>query len=326
MKILVTGGAGYIGSFMTKMLLDKGYEVLVFDNLERGYREAVDSRSEFVKGDLRELSDASHLFVTRNIDAVMHFASYISVEESENEPSKYYENNVLGSKNLFQTAYEAGVRNFIFSSSAAVYGNPEVIPIPEDHQTNPTSEYGKNKLEMENVLKSLRAKDPSISFVSLRYFNAAGASLDGTMGENHNPETHLIPLAIQSIVDDSGFSLYGADYDTPDGTCIRDYIHVLDLCEAHLLALSKISKEPGGYVYNVGTGVGHSNREVLKIVEKVARRKLRLIEGARRMGDADRLVADPQKIKSDLGFSPKYSDLNTIVGTAWKWNAKKSQT
>lgn len=324
MKILVTGGAGYIGSFMVRVLLARGFEVVVFDSLERGHKEAIDARAKFVKGDIKNKTDVRLLLSNEKFEAVMHFAAYISVEESENEPQKYYQNNVLGSKNLFESAITTGkVKNFIFSSSAAVYGNPQKIPIPEDHPKNPTSEYGKNKLEMEGILESLRNDNPEVSFAALRYFNAAGASIDGLNGENHNPETHIIPLVIRAAIRGKEFKLYGTDYNTPDGTCVRDYIHVLDLVEAHILTLSKIQKEPGAYFYNVGTGEGHSNKEVLKIVEKVSGRKIKVREETRRPGDPGQLVADPTKIKTELGFAPKYSDLETIVKTAWLWHTRK---
>lgn len=320
MKILVTGGAGYIGSFMVRALLEKGHQVVVFDSLERGYQDAVDKRAIFVRGDIKNKSELENLFNHEKFDAVMHFAGYISVEESTSEPQKYYENNVTGSKNLFESAInKGGVKKIIFSSSAAVYGSPQTIPIPEDHPKNPTSEYGKNKLAVEETLSSLRAENLEINFVSLRYFNAAGAAIDGSNGENHNPETHIIPLAIKAAMEDSEFNLFGINYKTPDGTCIRDYIHVLDLVEAHVLALERIIKQPGAYFYNVGTGIGYSNREVMSVVEEVSGKKIKTVEQPRRTGDSDQLVADPKKINEELGFSPKYSDLETIVRSAWLW-------
>lgn len=322
-KILVTGGAGYIGSITSKLLLDKDFEVTIFDNLERGHKEAVDSRAKFIKGDLRQVGDLANLFELSKFDAILHFAGLISVEESEKEPELYRENNVLGSKNLFDKALENGVIKIIFSSTAAVYGNPQKIPIPESHPKNPTSEYGRTKLEIEKYLDSLRVKDDRLSFASLRYFNACGALLDGSMGEDHSPETHIIPLAIKAAQEGREFKLFGTDYDTPDGTCIRDYIHVLDLAEAHILALNKISNETGGYYYNVGTGKGFSNREIIEKVKQVSGRDFKIIEVERRMGDADRLIADPSKINEELGFAPAYSDIDTIVKSAWKWHSKE---
>ena len=324
MRILVTGGAGYIGSFMVKALLDKGHETVVFDSLERGHQEAIDPRAEFIRGDIKNMVDLESLFSSKKFDALMHFAAYISVEESEREKEKYYQNNVIGSKKLFQSAIKLGdVKNFIFSSSCAVYGNPKKIPIAEDHPRNPVSEYGKNKLLMEEILEDLRRQENESSFAALRYFNAAGAGLDGLNGENHNPEIHIIPLAIRAAITNGEFNLYGTDYNTPDGTCIRDYIHVLDLVTAHILALEKIQKDPGGYYYNVGTGNGYSNKQVLAKTEDISGKKINVKEAARRPGDPDRLVADPTKIKSELGFEPKYSDLETIVRTAWKWHTSK---
>lgn len=323
MRILVTGAAGYIGSFMVRSLLGKGDEVVTFDNLERGHKEVIDSRAKFIDGDIKDRKSLELLFKNESIDALMHFAAYISVEESERQPEVYYQNNVVGSQNLFESAIKiGGIKNFIFSSSAAVYGDPIKIPIPEDHPKNPTSEYGKNKLAMEEIIESMQKENPDVNFVSLRYFNAAGASLDGLSGESHDPETHIIPLAIRSAIQDSEFKLYGTNYNTPDGTCIRDYIHVLDLVEAHILALGKIQKNSGSYFYNVGTGNGYSNRQVLEVVEKVSGRKINVQEQTRRAGDADKLVADPTKIRSELGFDPKYSDLETIVKSAWLWHTR----
>jgi len=323
MRILVTGGAGYIGSITSKTLLDRGFEVVIFDNLERGHREAVDSRAKFVQGDLRNTDDLEKLFSDNKFDAIMHFAGLISVEESEKDPELYKENNVTGSKNLFDKALEKGVNKIIFSSTAAVYGNPQKIPIPEDHPKNPTSQYGRTKLEIEEYLAELYGKDDSFSFVCLRYFNACGATPDGSMGEAHSPETHIIPLAIKAAQEGREFKLFGTDYDTPDGTCVRDYIHVLDLVEAHILALDKISNETGGYYYNVGTGKGFSNKEIIEKVKEVSGREFGVVEEERRAGDADRLIADPSKINQELGFAPKYSDIDTIIQSAWKWHSKR---
>src|SRR3989344_8154378 len=323
MKVLVTGGAGYIGSFMIKKLLDDDYSVTVIDNLERGHVELVDERAQFFKLDIKDDKSLSNLFSENSFDAVFHFAGLISVEESEKEKEKYFETNTEGSKKLFTKALEMGkVKKFIFSSTAAVYGNPTKVPIPEDHPKNPTSVYGKTKLQTEEFLSQFQEENPDISFVSLRYFNACGAALDSSIGEKHLPETHIIPLAIDSLLSNKEFYLFGTYYETPDGTCIRDYIHVLDLVEAHILAYEQIKKNKGGYFYNVGTGSGFSNREVIKMIEEVSGRKINLIEKERRKGDADRLIADSTKIKNELGFVPDYSDLKTIVKTAWEWHGK----
>jgi len=324
MKILVTGGAGYIGSFMTKTLLDRGDEVTVFDNLERGHIKAVDKRAKFVKGDLKNSVDLQSLFSSNNFDAAIHFAGLIAVGESEEKPDLYYQNNVVGSKNFFETAVNMGkIKNLVFSSSAAVYGNPIKIPIPEDHPKNPTSEYGKNKLKVEEILSKLGESNLDINFVALRYFNASGAALDGSMGENHSPETHIIPNVIKALLSGETFKLFGSDYKTKDGTCVRDYIHVLDLVEAHILAIEKLKSEKGFKIYNVGTGNGYSNREIIEMVKKISGKELEVKESPRRKGDADELIADPTKIKTELGFSPKYSDLETIVSSAWSWHSTK---
>jgi UDP-glucose 4-epimerase len=323
MNVLVTGGAGYIGSFMTKALLDKGYKVIVFDSLERGHKEAVDARAIFIQGDIKDMVALDTLFGQNQIDAVMHFAGYISVEESTKNPEVYFQNNIVGSKNLFNAAIAHGVKKIIFSSSAAVYGNPTMVPIPEDHPKNPTSPYGQNKLDAEKILADLCSENTDLGFASLRYFNAAGASLDGSLGENHNPETHIIPLAIRAIIESKEFNLYGTDYDTQDGTCIRDYIHVVDLVDAHILALEKLGESGGEHYYNVGTGNGYSNREVINAIEEVSGKKINIIEREKRAGDADKLIADPTRIQTELGFVPQYSDLQTIVKTAWNYYSKK---
>ena len=325
MKILITGGAGYIGSFMTKTLLDKNYEAVVFDSLERGHKNSIDKRAKFIQGDLKNLATLEALFCEEKIDAVMHFAGYISVEESAKKPSLYYQNNVKGSENLFSTAVNIGkVDKFIFSSSAAVYGNPIKTPILEDHPKNPTSPYGKTKLITEQTLEHF-GEQHEISFVSLRYFNAAGASIDGKMGEIHNPETHIIPLAIKAALNNSKFNLYGTDYNTPDGTCIRDYIHVIDLVEAHILVLEKLKREKGGFFYNVGIGEGYSNKEVVSMVKKITNIDFKVEIAKRRKGDPEVLIADPEKIQQELGFRPQYSDLETIVRTAFKWHKRNSK-
>ncbi len=324
--MLVTGGAGYIGSFMTRLLLDREYEVVVLDNLERGDKARIDPRAEFIKGDIRDQAFLKDFFKKYKFDAVLHFAGYIAVAESELDPKRYYENNVEGSKNLFTAAIESGTDKFIFSSSAAVYGNPETLPIPEDHPKNPTSNYGQNKLDVEKILSTLRESHPEVDFVCLRYFNASGAALDGSNGEAHEPETHIIPLAIRAALGGSDFKLYGTDYDTEDGTCVRDYIHVLDLVQAHILALDKLYYEPGEYYYNVGVGQGYTNKQVIDMVKKVSGKEFKVIEEPRRSGDPDKLIADPSRINNELSFSPKYSDLQSIVESAWKWHVRQLET
>ncbi|MBI2430807.1 MAG: UDP-glucose 4-epimerase GalE [Candidatus Levybacteria bacterium] len=322
MRILVTGGAGYIGSFATKALLDKGYSVVVLDSLERGYKDAIDKRAEIVELDILDAQRLSNVFDKYSFEGVMHFAGYISMEESMQDPGLYFHKNTTGGQMLIEQAIKHNVKYFIFSSTAGVYGNPVKVPIPEDHPKNPTNPYGESKLMVERVL-SWYQKIHGISFAALRYFNAAGASLDGTLGEDHQPETHIIPLAIKAALTGEEFILYGSDYNTKDGSCVRDYIHVIDLVEAHLLALQKLQREKGDYFYNVGTGKGYSNKEVIATVQKISGINFAIKEASRRAGDAETLIADPTHIQKDLGFSPKYSDLETIVKSAWKWHRRK---
>lgn len=322
MKVLVTGGAGYIGGFMVKRLLDDGHTVTVADSLERGYEKAVDTRATFSKGDLSDPTFLTTLFSGDTFDAIIHFAGYISVGESMKDAYRYFHNNVSSSVNLLEEARKHNVTKIVFSSSAAVYGSPVKVPIPEDHQKNPESPYGESKLMFETVLKWYQTVY-QFNSVSLRYFNACGAALDGTRGELHDPETHIIPNAIKAVLGDRPFTLYGNDYQTPDGTCVRDYIHVLDLVEAHVLALAKLEKDSGAFVYNVGTGKGFSNKEVLEMVKKVSGKDFPITMADRRAGDADTLVADPTKITAELHFSPKHSDLETIVTSAWQWHTKQ---
>lgn len=321
MTILVTGGAGYIGSFMAKLLLERGDEVVVADSLERGHKESVDSGAKLYVGNLLDKSFVSKVFSENKFDAVINFAGFISMGESMENPYIYFQNNVFTSLNLMEEMVKTGSNNFIFSSSAGVYGNPIKLPIPEDHQTNPENPYGESKLMVEKLMKWYQ-KTHGLNCVALRYFNASGASLDGLMGENHSPESHLIPNIISAMLKGENFKLFGTDYKTKDGTCVRDYIHVLDLVEAHVLAIEKLAKDKGMYIYNVGTGNGYSNRQVLLMVEKVSGQKVNVLESPRRLGDADELVADTSKIKSELNFNPKYSDLETIVKTAWQWHKR----
>ncbi|MEK7450483.1 MAG: UDP-glucose 4-epimerase GalE [Patescibacteria group bacterium] len=322
MKILVTGGAGYIGSFMITLLLEKGYEVVVADNLSRGYKYAVNSKAEFIMGDLNKKDFVSSLFLKNEFGGIIHFAGYISMAESMENPYIYFQNNFLAALNIIDEASKSkNIVPIIFSSTAGVYGNPLQIPISENHPKNPTNPYGESKLMIEKTLSWYR-EIYGLSFVSLRYFNAAGASLDGKMGENHNPETHIIPNAIKSAISNSEFILYGDDYKTKDGTCIRDYIHVLDLVEAHVLALEKLRRDEGGFFYNAGIGKGYSNREVIDTIKKVSGIDFKVKIAQRRPGDAERLVADSTAINTELGFKPKYSNIETIVKTAFEWHKR----
>lgn len=319
MKVLVTGGAGFIGSFMAKRLLDENIEVVIVDSLERGHKESIDPRAVFKQGNLTDVSFVEDLFKQQSFDAVIHFAAYISMKESMENPYIYFNNNIVASLTILESMRKHNNNNFIFSSTAGVYGNPITIPIPENHIKQPENPYGESKLMVERIL-SWYHQLHSISSVCLRYFNAAGASLDGKLGEGHLPESHIIPNIIAAALSKKPFMLYGTDYKTPDGTCIRDYIHVLDLVEAHILAMKKLQQNPGAYAYNVGTGKGYSNKEVIDMVKKVSGIQVAVEESPRRPGDADMLIADVTNIKKDLGFIPQYSNLETIIQTAWKWH------
>src|ERR1035437_1564968 len=322
MRYLITGGAGYIGSFMVKRLLEKGDEVIVIDNLERGHENAVEKQAKLYTGNLLDREFVAKVFSENKFDGVIHFAGFISMGESMENPYIYFQNNVFSSLNLIEEIVKTNTNNFIFSSTAGVYGNPTKIPIPEDHPKNPENPYSESKLMIEKIMWWYQ-KTHGLNCAALRYFNAAGAALDGSLGENHAPETHIIPNIIKAILDKEKFKLFGTDYNTKDGTCVRDYIHVLDLVEAHLLTLKKLQSEKGMLIYNVGTRNGHSNREVVEAVKKISGADLQVEESTRRPGDADTLIADSSKIRQELGFSPKYSDLETIVKTAWQWHSNK---
>lgn len=322
MRILVTGGAGYIGSFMVKSLFEKGHEVIILDSLERSTDKEIDSRAKFVKANILDKEFLHDFFANNQIDGIIHFAALISMGESMQNPYIYFLNNTTGTLNLIEAATKAGVKKIIFSSTAGVYGNPEHTPIPESHPKNPTNPYGESKLMVEKILAWYQ-QIYGLNFAALRYFNACGAALDGSMGEAHEPETHIIPNAIKAVMKDHEFALFGTDYNTPDGTAVRDYIHVLDLAEAHILALEKLETNPGAYYFNVGTGNGYSNKEIVSELEKVTGKQLKVREEGRRPGDADILVADVTKIKNELGFTPAHSDLNTIISSAWKWHSKQ---
>lgn len=321
-KILITGGCGYIGSFMVKALADAGYIPIVLDNLERGDKNAITDSTLFYQGNVSDFDLLNSIVNKHEISGVIHFAGYISMKESMEAPDLYFEKNTNETKLLLDNLKKLNIKKVIFSSTAGVYGNPERVPIHEDDRKDPTNPYGESKLMSERTLYWYQ-KIYGIDYVVLRYFNACGADLNGTMGERHNPETHIIPVAIDALISDKEFAIYGTDYKTPDGTCVRDYIHVLDLANAHLLALEKILSAQGGYTFNVGTGKGYSNREIVNMIEEVTGRKLKLMEKERRPGDADTLVADVSKINSELGFEPKHSDLRTIIDSAWKWHNKQ---
>lgn len=318
MKILITGGAGYIGSITAWELIKKGHEVVIYDSLENGHRQAVKGL-DLVIGETQDVKFLTKIIREKKIEAVVHFAAYIEMEESYKNPYKYFYNNVYGSLQLFKAMINNKVDKLVFSSTAGVYGNPKRLPIKEEDSKDPENPYGESKLMVEKILQWFD-KAYGLRSVSLRYFNAAGATLDGKLGEDHNPESHIIPNMLIAAKDNKEFVLYGDDYQTPDGTCIRDYIHVLDLADSHILVLDALQKGAKSATYNVGTGKGYSNKEVIEMVKKVTGADFKVKIGPRRPGDANELVADPSKIKKELGFRPKYSDLETIVKTAWRWH------
>ena len=320
--ILVTGGAGYIGSHMVKLLGEKGRDSITFDNLSKGHREMVTS-GKFIEGDLSDKDLLVDIFRGYDVRAVFHFASDALVGESEEDPRRYYRNNVANGIHLLDAMLEAGVKRIVFSSSAAVYGEPVRIPMDEDHPAAPVNVYGTTKLIMENMMKKY-AEVYGLRFASLRYFNAAGADPDGLIGEDHDPETHLIPLVLDAALGRrKEITVFGHDYDTPDGTCIRDYIHVTDLAEAHIIALSHLEKESGSAIYNLGNGRGFSVLDVIKAPERVTGRTIPVRAGERRKGDPARLVASSERITRDWGWKPRYADLDVIVETAWKWHRRR---
>ncbi len=316
MKILVTGGAGYIGSITVRALQKEGHEVVVFDNLEYGHKESI--TCPLVVGDLLRKDSLAQLD-EYSFDAVIHFAAYLQVAESMSNPYKYFQNNMMGGLNLLEYMKEKSIPSIVFSSTAAIFGLPEQIPIREDDKKQPESVYGESKLMFENVL-IWYDKLFSIKSVCLRYFNAAGASLDGTLGENHDPETHIIPVAMKKALKGEVLSLFGSDYPTPDGTCIRDYVHVEDLASAHILAIGYLQENKTSNTFNLGVGKGYSNLEVIEMIRKVTDINFSVKMEERRLGDPAVLLADNTKAKELLGWVPKYSDLETIAKTAWKWH------
>lgn len=322
-RILVVGGAGYIGSHMVKMLCQAGCEVTIFDNLSTGYRDAVVG-GRFVLGDLANRNQLDELLKTHRFDGVMHFASYIQVGESMRDPSKYYRNNVTHTQNLLDAMIANRVRYFIFSSTAAIFGEPQQLPIPETHPKQPINPYGRSKWMVEQMLMDYdTAYD--LKSTCLRYFNAAGADPEGEIGERHDPETHLIPLILQAVSGRrSAVTVFGTDYDTPDGTCIRDYIHVNDLCEVHSLALQRLWDTEQSTVYNLGNGSGFSVRQVIDTAAQVTGRQVPVEYGDRRIGDPARLVADATQAQQALQWRPRYGDLATIVEHAWGWERKQA--
>jgi UDP-glucose 4-epimerase len=314
MKIFVVGGAGYIGSVCAESLLNEGHEVAIFDNLSEGHRQAVDSRANFIQGELADRRQIDSAISSSRPDAVMHFAANALVGESMQNPSKYFRNNICNGLNLLDAMVAAGVERIVFSSTCAIFGPPDRVPIDETAPARPINPYGESKLAFENILRWYD-EIHGVKFVCLRYFNAAGAS--GRFGEDHHPETHLIPAVLQAALGKRpNVEIYGTDYDTPDGTCIRDYIHILDLARAHILALGAA----GSGRYNLGTGGGSSVREVIESCRKITDRKIDAIEKTRRPGDPPRLIASSDKIKRELGWEPEFQSLDAIVESAWKWH------
>jgi UDP-glucose 4-epimerase len=318
MRVLVTGGAGYIGSVVADELVRAGHEVVVFDNLSRGHRHAVPKDAELVVGDLADRGAIDRVFQARSIDAVMHFAALIEAGESMKAPEQFFRNNTLNSLTLFEAMLAAGVRRLVFSSTAALFGNPERTPIQEDEPVRPTNAYGESKLLVERMLAWF-SQIHGLRYASLRYFNAAGASRPDK-GEAHQPETHLIPRILNVAQGRADHvNIFGTDYPTPDGTCIRDYIHVSDLARAHLLALQALEKS-GPLLYNLGNGQGFSVREVVEVARKVTGHPIPIIESPRRSGDPAVLIASAEKIRRDLGWQPLFPDLQAIVESAWQWH------
>ncbi len=352
MQILIAGGAGYIGSHMVRMLDALGHTVVTFDDLSAGFRDAV-LGGEFVQGSLHDKAALESLFNSHQFEAVVHFAGSIAVGESVRDPAKYYQNNLGGTLNLFDAMRGRGVNKIVFSSTAAIFGVPQYVPIDEAHPQVPINPYGMTKWVTERILRDYDAAY-GLRSVALRYFNAAGAAPDAALGERHDPETHLIPLVLRAAMGDAGrdtpqqvsapgpdfvgrdlsrhvginpdlqkaphkLTVFGTDYDTPDGTCIRDYIHIVDLCEAHVLALQHLMAGGESRAYNLGNGQGYSVKEVIEVAEKVTGKKIPVQFGPRRAGDPPILVADASRIKKEWGWSPKYGSLETIIEHAWAW-------
>jgi UDP-glucose 4-epimerase len=320
MNILVTGGAGYIGSHCTKMLLEEGYKVSVIDNLSTGYRAAVDPRASFYQVDIKDKNRVIDVLKKDKIDAVIHFAAYSLVGESMGDPLKYYDNNLYGTKVLLDAMVEANVKAIVFSSTAAVYGDHKTMPITEDYDERPTNTYGETKLAMEHMMKWVDIAH-DVKYIALRYFNVAGAYHTGEIGEAHNPETHLIPLILQ-VPNGKRDHIYifGDDYDTPDGTCIRDYIHIEDLIHAHILAMKHLLNTKTSNFYNLGSGEGYSVKEMIDAARSVTNHPIPAIISKRRPGDPSRLIASSEKIERELGWKRQYSSIEDIISSAWEFH------
>jgi len=322
MNILVAGGAGYIGAHACKALSKAGYTPVTYDNLVYGHRSSV-KWGPFEEGDISDRQRLDAVMIRHKPEAVMHFAAYAYVGESVENPGKYYRNNVAGTLTLLEAMRDHGIINIIFSSTCATYGVPATIPIPEEHPQNPINPYGFSKLVSEHMLKDF-ASAHGLQFISLRYFNASGADPDAEIGEKHDPETHLIPLVLDAAAGThDNVKILGTDYDTRDGTCIRDYIHVTDLADAHLLALEYLQKNGKSNFFNLGNGDGFSVREVIDTAKRLTGKDIRVVESERRPGDPAVLVGSSERIKRDLGWRPEYTELDTIIRTAWDWHRGK---
>ncbi len=321
MKVLVTGGAGYVGSHAVRQLIAAGHDVLVLDNMVFGHKGAVEP-DRLIVGDLSDQALVEKLLTEHDIEAVMHFAAYAFVGESVTNPAKYYQNNIVGTLSLLDAMRNVGVKKLVFSSTCATYGPPKTVPIPEDHPQSPINPYGFTKLVIEEAMKDYKHAY-GLSYAALRYFNASGAAEDGSIGEDHSPETHLIPLILEvALGQREHITIFGTDYDTPDGTCIRDYIHVDDLATAHIAAIEKLAEasEPIAIKCNLGTGNGASVREVIDACKEVTGKEIAVVEGERREGDPAELVADPAGAERILGWRAKMTNIKDIVASAWKWH------
>lgn len=318
--ILVCGGAGYIGSHAVRQLIDRNEEVIIVDNLETGHEDAIHPEAKFYKVDIRNEEELDKVFAENKIDEVIHFAANSLVGESMTNPLKYFNNNVHGTEILLKVMIKHNVKKIVFSSTAATYGEPKSIPILETDPTNPTNAYGETKLAMEKMMKWADVAH-GVKYISLRYFNVAGAHESGTIGEDHHPETHLIPLILQVPLGKREFiSIYGDDYDTHDGTCIRDYIHVIDLADAHILAVEKLRAGSDSNIYNLGSGNGFTVKEMIEAARKVTNHEIPAKVCARRAGDPAKLVAASGKAREELGWNPKYENVEAMISSAWNWH------
>ena len=321
MAILVAGGAGYIGSHMVKDLIEHGYDVVVADNLSTGHKKAINPKAKFYYGDIRDRAFLDRIFVNEEIEAVVHFAAFSIVPESMSEPLKYFDNNTSGMVTLLEAMRDFGVKYIVVSSTAATYGTPEHMPIKEPAPQQPINPYGLSKLMMEQMM-AWADKAYGIKFVALRYFNVAGAAPDGTIGEDHGPETHLVPIIMQVAQGKrKELSIFGDDYDTPDGTNVRDYVHVMDLADAHILALQYLKKNNQSNQFNLGSSTGFSNKQMLEAAREVTGKEIPAKMAPRRPGDPDSLVAASEKAREVLGWKPKFDDVHDIIATAWKWHS-----